>query len=484
MATLSVASVQRVPTPAVVPRFGRRARPRRAAVARAASAADAEQTEEFVVEGDVVTPEILVVGLGPGNPSQVTVEAWDAIVEPGARVFVRTAQHPTLAGLPSHVTLTTFDHVYEATTKLEDVYPAIADELLDVAKLAATTAAATADDDDEDDADNEDEEGAGEAVDDTDDIFTSFALEDDTDKVTSSRTSRSRRIVYAVPGDPCVAENSVAILRAKAADAGVKVTLVPGVSFLEPTLAAIGADVMPSLSIVDAIDVARSAHAIGVTCDSPTLLCQLHSNAVASDAKLTLMTQFPADHPVVLVHAAGTVDEIVEHVELHEMDRSEHVGILSSAYLSAVSTGDGGDESIGASVEALLDVVARARGGDVDSEPVVSSPAGGAEGADTAVDDEGGFVDGAVDSFALGSDAVDEVWLSADHADQTAVDALRAAALDAARAAEEDADPEVRARAMGRLLAHVSLHVSMASEAGEYAMRDVVRHAIATVRER
>lgn len=100
------------------------------------------------------------------------------------------------------------------------------------------------------------------------------------------------------------------------------------------------------------------------------------------------------------------------------------------------------------------------------------------------MDDEGGFVDGAVDSFALGSDAVDEVWLSADHADQTAVDALRAAALDAARAAEEDADPEVRARAMGRLLAHVSLHVSMASEAGEYAMRDVVRHAIATVRER
>ena len=221
---------------------------------------------------------------------------------------------------------------------------------------------------------NEDEEGAGEAVDDTDDIFTSFALEDDTDEVTSSRTSRSRRIVYAVPGDPCVAENSVAILRAKAADAGVKVTLVPGVSFLEPTLAAIGADVMPSLSIVDAIDVARSAHAIGVTCDSPTLLCQLHSNAVASDAKLTLMTQFPADHPVVLVHAAGTVDEIVEHVELHEMDRSEHVGILSSAYLPAVSTGDGGDKSIGASVEALLDVVARARGGDVESEPVEVHP--------------------------------------------------------------------------------------------------------------
>ena len=68
--------------PAVVPRFGRRARPRRAAVARTASAADAEQTEEFVVEGDVVTPEILVVGLGPGNPSQVTVALWIQALPP------------------------------------------------------------------------------------------------------------------------------------------------------------------------------------------------------------------------------------------------------------------------------------------------------------------------------------------------------------------------------------------------------------------
>ena len=60
---------------------------------------------------------------------------------------------------------------------------------------------------------------------------------------------------------------------------------------------------------------------------------------------------------------------------------------------------------------------------------------------------------------------------------------MRAAANEAVRCAEDDADPEDRARAMGRLLAHVSLHVSMASEAGEYAMRDVVRHAVEAVRE-
>ena len=490
----SMSSLARqAPAVAARPRlFRRTSRP--AAVVRAAPAADAEQTREFAVEGEAATPEILVVGLGPGNAAQITVEAWEAIVEPGARVFVRTARHPTLEGLPPHVSLTTFDHVYEATKRLEDVYPAIAAELLDVAKIAATTAAATADEPDDDDGEDD---GGGDGED--DDIFASFALEDDSDVVTSHRTPRSRRIVYAVPGDPCVAENSVAILRERAAAAGVKVTTLPGVSFLEPTLAAIGVDVMPSLAIVDAIDVARSAHAVGVVCDSPTLLCQLHSNAVASDAKLTLMAQFPEDHPCVLVHAAGTEAEVVERVPLHEMDRSEHVGILSSAYLPAVTfeSDDVDDDPTpgaggfgGASVEALLDAVGRVRGLDVDSEPAPPSYVMGEGDAigdhGDGWDEEARFADGAADDFeGEGSPTrvPDDVWLAADHADPTAIEALRAAANEAVRRAEEDADPEDRARAMGRLLAHVCLHVSMASEAGEYAMRDVVRHAVEAVRE-
>ena len=271
---------RQAPAVAARPRLFRRpSRP--AAVVRAASAADAEQTREFAVEGEAATPEILVVGLGPGNPAQITVEAWEAIVEPGARVFVRTARHPTLEGLPPHVSLTTFDHVYEATKRLEDVYPAIAAELLDVAKIAATTAAATADEPDDDDGEDD---GGGDGED--DDIFASFALEDDSDVVTSHRTPRSRRIVYAVPGDPCVAENSVAILRDRARSAGVKVTTLPGVAFLEPTLAAIGVDVMPSLTVVDAIDVARrrtpsASSAIRPRCSASS------TQRRASDAKLT-----------------------------------------------------------------------------------------------------------------------------------------------------------------------------------------------------
>ena len=38
-------------------------------------------------------------------------------------VHVRTARHPTLDGLPPHVALTTFDHIYENTKMLQDVVP-------------------------------------------------------------------------------------------------------------------------------------------------------------------------------------------------------------------------------------------------------------------------------------------------------------------------------------------------------------------------
>jgi uncharacterized protein YabN with tetrapyrrole methylase and pyrophosphatase domain len=306
-------------------------------VAKASSSSQDEENSH-------TAPEIIVIGLGPGDPKQITLEAWELLTAPGAQVHCRTRQHPTLDHLGGRVNLTTFDHVYESTKLLEEVYPQIAAELFE--KAIELAAAADAEDDD-----------------------------DDASAAAESRRQQRRRVVYAVPGDPCVAENSVAILRALAPARGVTLRIVPGLSFLEPTLAAVGADVMPRLCIVDAIDVARAGHAVGVTVDAPVLLCQLYSTAVASDVKLTLMVgvdqtslqflvlsqsthqlieasmgpvtnltppgvsnprktfgrrhrlltagmvhvtdpygmqQYPEDWPVRLVHAAGTEAEIVE----------------------------------------------------------------------------------------------------------------------------------------------------------------------------
>ena len=55
---------------------------------------------------------------------------------------------------------------------------------------------------------------------------------------------------------------------------------------------------------------------------------------MASEVKLTLMTVYPDEHPVRLVHAAGTVDEKVEEIKLFEIDRSELTGLLTALYVS------------------------------------------------------------------------------------------------------------------------------------------------------
>ena len=160
-----------------------------------------------------------------------------------------------------------------------------------MAKIAATTAAATADDAGDGVDDGEDDGIFGDGQD--DDIFASFALEDGSDVVTSHRTPRSRRIVYAVPGDPCVAGGRRHPSRARQRRRRQGDDVARGV-FLEPTLAAIGVDVMPGFQS-STPSTWRGRATPRRNCDSPTLLCQLRSNAVASDVKLTLMAQFPED---------------------------------------------------------------------------------------------------------------------------------------------------------------------------------------------
>ena len=467
---MSAAALSMARPGAAPPRLRRRAgrggaRLSRAGPPRASSDPSPAPSADGHDEG--FTPEIVVVGLGPGDPTQITMKAWDVLTSPGARVHVRTARHPTLEGLPPHVALTTFDHVYESTKMLQDVYPAIAEELLTIAETVARTSVA-------------DVPGASREA---GDAFSSFVLEDGDDEVVVRKDERQRRIVYAVPGDPCVAENSVKLLRQMASARGVRVTIVPGVSFLEPTLASLNTDVMPSLCVVDAIDVATAGHAVGMSVDAPTLLCQLYSKAVASDVKLTLMQQFPSDHPVTLVHAAGTKDEKTETVPLHSLDADvgEDIDILTSAFVPAVAGGKYGDAK--GSVESLLDAIARARRGDVAGE---TEPGKRSVPDDDDEDDDEAESDGYDETYfgGFGDDDGESVWLSLDHADGEAYKFLRDAGEAAASAAESDADADVRKKTLGDLLAAVALHVAMASEAGEFTMRDVVLEAARDVRKR
>lgn len=217
---------------------------------------------------------LTIIGLGPGDPGLLTRRAWDVLSGAG-NVYLRTRRHPTVVHLPPQVTLHSFDELYEAGDSFEGVYVGIVTRVLELA-------------------------AAGD-------------------------------VVYAVPGDPMVAEGTVTRLLRDCHERGIPVEIVHGVSFIEPTLAALGVDAVPGLQILDATDLAAVYHP-AINPDSPALVAQLYGQQLASDVKLTLMNQYPDDHPVMLIHAAGTTNERVEEVPLYEIDRSD-LAHLTSLYV-------------------------------------------------------------------------------------------------------------------------------------------------------
>jgi len=222
---------------------------------------------------------ITIVGLGPGNPAQLTREAWDVLSQAG-EVYVRTARHPTLAGLPAALVVHSFDDYYETAHEFEQVYAAIAERVLALGR-------------------------------------------------------RAEGVVYAVPGHPAIGEATVGLIRAEAARTGLPVRLVAGLSFVEPALAALGVDALPNLQIADALELAARHHP-PFQPDGPALVAQLYSPTIAGDVKLTLMNQYPDEHQVALVHGAGTPDEQVEWLPLYELDRSARIAHLTCLYVPAL----------------------------------------------------------------------------------------------------------------------------------------------------
>ena len=244
-------------------------------------------------------PGITLLGLGPGNPDQLTREAWN-VLSSADEVWLRTRQHPTISALPSTLSVHSFDDLYENGESFEQVYETIVEKILELG-------------------------------------------------------GRPQGVIYAVPGHPFVAETTCPKIARLARDEGLATTIVEGLSFLEPTFSALGLDPYPRLTLFDAMELSM-AHVPAFPPDIPVLIAQLYSRLVASEVKMTLNTAYPDEHPVQLVHAAGTKDEVVEDLKLYEIDRSEHVGLLTSLYIPPLGEGT--------SFEAFQEVVAHLRAPD------------------------------------------------------------------------------------------------------------------------
>jgi len=219
---------------------------------------------------------ITLLGLGPGNPEQLTREAWD-VLNGAKEVYLRTRQHPIVAFLPKKLKVHSFDELYEREQNVETVYEHIIGRVLELGR-------------------------------------------------------RPEGVIYAVPGHPFVAEATAPEIARRAKAEGLSLRIVHGLSFIEPALAALSADLLPLTAVVDAMDLLTQHHPLFPP-SAPALIAQLHSQAVAAEIKITLMAVYPDEHPAQLVHAAGTSAELVESLPLFEIDRSPHIAALTALYV-------------------------------------------------------------------------------------------------------------------------------------------------------
>ena len=239
---------------------------------------------------------IIVVGLGPGNPEQITLEAW-RIIEGASEVYLRTERHPSVAALPKGVAYHSFDSFYERYDTFAEVYEQIAQAIV----------------------------GLGE---------------------------RPQGVIYAVPGHPLVGETSVQRILALARERGIATRIIAGVSFLEPTITALGIDPLDGLQICDATILAQKHHP-NLDPDVGALVAQVYNRHLASELKMTLMNLYHDEHPIKLVRAAGTHQQEVSELPLYALDRRDDLDHLSSVYIPPLARPG--------SLASFQDVVARLR---------------------------------------------------------------------------------------------------------------------------
>ncbi len=242
---------------------------------------------------------ITLLGLGPGNGDLLTRQAWQ-VLESASEVYVRTRQHPAVHDFPSHLKVYSFDEYYQTGSDFTEVYARIVAKVLALGRQPAG-------------------------------------------------------VVYAVPGHPFVAEATSLEIARQARQEGIPLRVVEGISFIESTFNVLGVDPLPHTALVDALELADQ-HVPPFPPDAPALIAQIYSREVASDVKLCLMEVYPDQHPVKLVHAAGTDGVMVEALLLYEIDRSPHIGLLTSLYLPPYKKAT--------SFEAFQEVIAHLRAPD------------------------------------------------------------------------------------------------------------------------
>ncbi|WCK56690.1 nucleoside triphosphate pyrophosphohydrolase [Aneurinibacillus sp. Ricciae_BoGa-3] len=309
------------------------------------------------------------MGLGAGSLEGLPLGLYKTLKN-AQHLYMRTDHHPAAAELAAEgVAYKSFDEVYEAHDQFPDVYEDIAARLLQLA-------------------------------------------------------SEHEEIVYAVPGHPLVAEQTVQLLLQRAPQLGIVVDIKGGQSFLDPIFTALYMDPADGFALLDATSLRAEQLQPGIH----TLICQVYDRFVASDVKLTLMEVYPDEYPVTIVNAAGVAgEEKIHSIPLYQLDRYDEFTNLTTLFVPQTMQ----DNVINRQFWRLKEIIR-----------ILRSP-------------EGCPWDREQTHQSIRKNLIEETYEVLETID--------------------DEDPDAMCEEMGDLLLQIMLHAEMAEEDGYFSVYDVVQ---------
>src|SRR5690625_9710 len=217
---------------------------------------------------------IEIVGLGSGDMEQLPLGVYRTLKQTEKVIYTRTLDHPVIEELIEEgVRFQSFDHIYEANEDFDSVYKTIVKNLLEIAK--------------------------------------------------------KEPIIYTVPGHTMLAEKTVQLLLA---NKSTKINITGGQSYLDAMFTTLQIDPIEGLQFMDSNDFDRSE----ISYQQHMIFCQVYDAFTASEVKLTLLEDLPADYEITIVKASGTANEKKTNIPLEQLDRLEGISNLTSVYVPPV----------------------------------------------------------------------------------------------------------------------------------------------------
>lgn len=216
-----------------------------------------------------------IVGLGAGTLEQLPLGIYRKLIETDKQVYLRTKEHPVVEALEAEgLVFESFDAFYESASDFKTVYERIVATLVEKVK-------------------------AGEAI------------------------------IYAVPGHPMLAEQTVQLLLQ---EPSIEVSIVGGQSYLDDLFTALHIDPIEGFQFVDATNFSRDE----LVYRQHMIFSQVYDEMVASEVKLTLLEDLPYDYEVAILEAVGTDQESITYLPLEDLDRRPIHSNLTSIYVPPV----------------------------------------------------------------------------------------------------------------------------------------------------